>query len=91
MFAYASDHEAIRYLLRPSASDPAESAAFLERCERVWESGEVYVRAITLAGSPLLGTIEARPSKHGAGLGYVLSRAGWGNGPMTEAVQAVVD
>lgn len=81
----------MRYLPRLPTSDPADTAAFLERCERVWESGEAYVWAITLPDGLLIGMIEARPSKHGVELGYVLLRTVWGNGYMTEAVRAVVD
>ncbi|NOY55911.1 MAG: GNAT family N-acetyltransferase, partial [Actinobacteria bacterium] len=90
VFAYASDSQVMQYLSRVPTTDPADSAAFLQRCLRVWESGEAYVWAITLPDGSLIGMIEGQPSKHGFELSYGLNRVAWGNGYMTEALQAIV-
>ena len=92
VFAYASDSEVMRYLPRLPSTDIAESRAFLERCERVWETHEALVWAITLnQGMSLIGMIEGRLSAHGVELGYVLNRPWWGNGYMTEAAGPVIE
>ena len=90
-FAYASDPAVTKYLSWRPTTDPADSAAFLERCSRVWESGEACVWAITETGDDgLVRMIEARPTGHGVEIGYGLNRSAWGNGIMTEAVRAVI-
>jgi RimJ/RimL family protein N-acetyltransferase len=38
-----------------------------------------------------IGMVEVRIERHKASLGYVLARAHWGSGYMTEAVAAVVE
>ena len=91
VFAYASDPEVMRYLSRTPSTDIAETRGFLDRCARMWESGDALVWAITLNREEvaLIGMIEVRPSDHGLELGYVLNRSSWGHGYMTEAVTAV--
>ena len=46
---------------------------------------------LTDEGGRPLGVIELRPSGHRAEIGYVLGRAWWGQGLMTEAARAVVE
>lgn len=88
--AYASNPAVMKYLSRPPSTDPSQSEAFVERCARVWESGEAYAWAITEPpAGELMGMIEARPSRHGIELGYVLSQAAWGKEYMVEAAKAV--
>lgn len=91
VFDYASDPVVTRFLtFRPYAD--ASEVVFIERCEQLWADGSAFPWAITIHGSDeLLGTIEARPTDHGVELGYVLRRRAWGNGYMTEAVQAVTE
>ena len=92
MFDYASDVEVTRFLTFPPAVEVSFVVEFLERCEQVWLDGSAFPWAITLHDhDELLGTVEARPTVHGVELGYVLRRSSWGNGYMTEAVQAVAD
>lgn len=88
VFAYASDPEVMRYLPRTPSTDIAETRGFLDRCARMWESGDALVWAITLNGedAELIGMVEARPSDNGLELGYVLNRSRWRYGYMTEAV-----
>ena len=89
-FDYASDIEVTRFLTFPPATEVSFVVEFLERCEQAWLDGSAFPWAITLHGhDELLGTVEARPTVHGVELGYVLRRSSWGNGYMTEAVQAV--
>ena len=92
MFDYASDIEVTRFLTFPPATEISFVVEFLERCEQVWLDGSAFPWAITLHGhDELLGTVEARPTIHGVELGYVLRRSSWGNGYMTEAVEAVAE
>ena len=87
---YKSDPEVTRHLTFPTSTDLADAVRFLDRCEQVWSQATAFPWAITLRDhDELLGLIEARPTDHGIELGYVLRRWAWGNGYMTEAVDAV--
>lgn len=90
--AYARDAEVTRYLTwRPhrTLADGEEPAA--QRLA-AWETGRYFSWVITLKeGGELIGMISARPEDWRVDLGYVLARAYWGRGYMTEAVRAVTD
>jgi ribosomal-protein-alanine N-acetyltransferase len=89
VFDYASDPVVTRFLTFGPYADVSE-VVFIERCDQLWADASAFPWAITVRGSDeLLGTIEARPTDHGVELGYVLRRSAWGNGYMTEAVEAV--
>ncbi|MFZ5477103.1 MAG: GNAT family N-acetyltransferase [Myxococcota bacterium] len=88
---YCRDPEVCRYMTwRPHLSD-VETRAFLATVEEAWRTG-VGERAwaITERGDDRpIGMIGAR-AHHGYVLGYVLARAWWGRGIVTEAARAVV-
>ena len=88
---YARDHEAIRWM----GFEPHTSIDVTERLVDAWirgwgQRGIVFVieRA---ADSRFLGIIDASFDGHGAFIGYVLCRPGWGNGFATEAAHSLVD
>jgi RimJ/RimL family protein N-acetyltransferase len=89
---YTQDPEVTRYLAWKPHASIDQTLEFLERCQRVWTTGEScpYVIERRKSGE-LLGMIELRLEGHSAGLGYVLAKAHWGKGIMTEAAQALVD
>jgi ribosomal-protein-alanine N-acetyltransferase len=88
---YAQDPLVTRYLIwRPHAS-LSETRAFLRRCETAWHRGSAFPWVITRRrDNRLMGMIEPQVDGHRVELGYVLARAFWGQGYMTEAAGAVV-
>ena len=87
---YAQDAAVARYTTwRPHESLGA-TREFLRRCALARKQGKAFPWAITLRDDGrLIGNIETRPDGHRVELGYVLARAYWGRGFMSEAVRAV--
>ncbi len=89
---YAQDPEVCRYMSWRPHTSIQDTHRFLEGCARERETGYTLSWAITLPGTPgPIGMITCRPERYKADIGYVLARAYWGNGYMSEAVHAVVD
>jgi [ribosomal protein S5]-alanine N-acetyltransferase len=89
---YAQDPTVTRHLTWRPHARLDESRSYLARCEAGWNSGTDLTWALTLAGSDrLIGMIALRPRGHMADIGYVLARAHWGKGLMSEAGRAIVD
>jgi RimJ/RimL family protein N-acetyltransferase len=88
---YARDEQVTHYLpWRPHRS-LADTHRFLERCQAVWQDGSAYPWGIELAGTTdLVGMAEIRIRTSAVDMGYVLARAHWGRGLMTEALRPVV-
>jgi ribosomal-protein-alanine N-acetyltransferase len=88
---YASDPLVTRYLIwRPHASS-LETQAFLRRCETAWQEGSAFPWVIVRRrDNRLMGMIEPQVNGHKVELGYVLGKAFWGEGYMTEAAETVV-
>jgi len=90
--AYASDPEVTRYLPWKPHRSAAETRAFLQRCLDSWQKGSTFPWVLTeRRGGPPMGMIELRSEGTSADIGYVLARAQWGRGFMTEALKAVLD
>jgi lincosamide nucleotidyltransferase A/C/D/E len=87
---WATDPEVVRYLTwRPSRSVD-ETRRFVEQCVEAWRGTTRRVWTISRIGElEPIGMIELRLDGLRATLGYVLARAAWGHGYMTEAVQNV--
>ncbi len=91
VFAYAADAEVTRFLTITPRSDISDAVKFLERCSEAWDAGTSFPLAmVDKSTGGFIGIIEPRVSIHGIELGYALRRSAWGNGYMTEAIQAVV-
>jgi RimJ/RimL family protein N-acetyltransferase len=89
---YARDPEVTRYLTWRPHTSPDDTLEFLKYCADGWVKSGPFTWVITLRESGrLAGAIELRPQGHRVELGYVLGRAYWGRGLMTEAVRAVTD
>lgn len=91
--AYGQDAEVTRYVTWRPHQSVRETEEYLRRCLNDSGTGARFVWAITPRGGDdaLVGVIEARVNKHKAECGYVLSRAQWGRGIMTEALTAVIE
>jgi RimJ/RimL family protein N-acetyltransferase len=87
---WARDPEVTRYLAWRPHTSAEQAIAHVERVRAGWEDGDEYTWLLeTRTGGELLGAIAARVDDHGVNLGYVLGRASWGQGYMTEAVAAL--
>lgn len=87
---YAQDPEVVRYLLWRPHRSVEDTRVFLERCRKVWSEGADFPWVIQLASGEVAGMLEMRMQPPAAQLGYVLARARWGQGLMTEALEPVV-
>jgi RimJ/RimL family protein N-acetyltransferase len=91
--AYASDPEVTRYLSWRYYTEVEPLRKFLHSVMDTWETGEGgghYGWMLCLRGTDtLIGSIGVGFDAHGAVIGYVLGRAYWGRGLMTEVVRFV--
>lgn len=89
---YAQDPEVTRYLCWPPHRDLAVTQGFVRGRLAAWEQGHDLTWAITRPGEDrCLGMIGIRLDGFKADIGYVLARAFWGHGLMSEAARAVAD
>lgn len=90
--AYAQDHEVVRYLPWLPHASVENTRSFVQWSMEAWSGEHRFPWVITCKESKtLLGMIELRPHDFHASLGYVLARAYWNQGIMSEAVQVLVD
>lgn len=94
VYAYSRDPEVARHVLWDAHRSIAESRAFLRFMLRQYRWGEPSSWGIVLRETGrLVGTIgymSYTPENSAVELGYSLSRECWGQGLMTEALQAVL-
>jgi ribosomal-protein-alanine N-acetyltransferase len=89
--SYAGDPEVTRFLTWKSDQTLPDIRLFLLRAMEKWESMSAFTWTIVLGESlQPIGMIDLRMDAH-AQMGYVLARAYWNRGIMTEAVRAVVE
>ncbi len=88
---YASDPEVTRYLTWKAGQGRTEIETFLAGALDHWAKNRAFTWTILRKGVPdPIGMIDVRLETH-AQLGYVLDRAYWNCGLMTEAVRAILD
>jgi RimJ/RimL family protein N-acetyltransferase len=89
---YASDPAVAKYMTWRPHLDIAETAAFLERCEKAWTDGSAFPWTLwSKSGEDLVGLVEIRVRPPAVDLGYALTRRWWHQGFMTEALQPVLE
>ena len=89
---YARDSEVTRYLAWRPHQTLTDTKAFLKRAAAGWSSGERYGWVLTLKGRDRpIGMLSCGIQTDQAGLAYVLGRNHWGEGIMSEAVEALVE
>jgi ribosomal-protein-alanine N-acetyltransferase len=88
---YAQDPDVTKYLTwRPNRS-VGETREFLEASLAAWREGRSYHWTIVRKeDQELMGMINASIENHKWQIGYVLARAYWGKGYMTEALRKLV-
>lgn len=88
---YARDAEVTKYLTWSPNRAVDETRDFLRGCLDNWDNGQSFHWVIVRKKDDrILGMITARVDGHKWELGYVLARAYWGRGYMTEVVKALV-
>ncbi len=89
---YASDPEVTRFLSWRNYTAIEPLREFLRGAVRIWETDEgghyPWMLCLRETGE-LVGSVGVGLGMHGASLGYVLGRAHWNRGLMTEAVRYV--
>jgi len=89
---YGQDAEVTRYLIWQPHKSIEETIQFLKRVLAGWQEGKSFSWVITRKPDyQLMGMVALRIEEYKANLGYLLARPYWGQGYMTEAVQALVD
>ena len=89
--AYGTDAEVTRYLSWRPHTDRASAEAHMKQRLADMKRGSELGWMIEHNDEPgLLGMISLFPVKHQGELGYVLARAAWGQGYMSEAAAAVL-
>jgi len=88
--SYATDAAVCRYMIWRPHESIAVTRHFLEECIASWQTGDrlPYI-LVEKSSSTLLGMLDARIQGQQIDIGYVLARAHWGKGFMTEAVDAL--
>jgi [ribosomal protein S5]-alanine N-acetyltransferase len=87
--AYAQDPEIVRYLTFRPHRDLKDTQEAVERFLENWQTGKSYCWLIFRSDpEELVGAISAREDQ-GMNLGYLLARPFWGQGFMSEALNAV--
>jgi len=90
--AYASDPLVTRYLSWRYYTSVEPLRQFLRAAVRIWETDAPghYAWLLCLQGTDIpIGSIGVSSGMHGLVVGYVLGRAHWGRGLMTEALSYV--
>ena len=91
---WAGRPDNVTYLIWPAHADLDVTQTILERWVAAYQDGGTFIWAITLKSQPdqVIGDISALdyvPATNSMTIGYVLGRAYWGKGYMTQALIAV--
>lgn len=91
--AYTADPEVVRYVTWRAHESAADTRRFLEHCLKEWAEDRSYPYVICPKDAPEapFGMIHPRRRPNGVEFGYVLAKAEWGKGTMTEALKALLD
>jgi RimJ/RimL family protein N-acetyltransferase len=85
-FRTAAHPEVMKYMDWPAHKSEADARAYLEGCERRWDSGaEYHWMILSKPSTQVIGSISARVHGHAADFGYLLAHEAWGQGLGTEA------
>ena len=91
VFEFANDPEVVKYLVWRRHQEIAESVRFIENGRAHWLFEEARPYSIVdKASGQIAGLAEVRRKKFVATVGYVLARPYWGQGAMTEILQAMM-
>jgi ribosomal-protein-alanine N-acetyltransferase len=88
---HAQDREVTRYVSWRAHADLEETREYVRMCLLAWDVGKAFHWVIERnEDKQVLGMMIARMAEEKWELGYVLARAYWGQGYMTEALKALI-
>jgi RimJ/RimL family protein N-acetyltransferase len=88
---YAQDPEVTKYVSWRAHQSIDETREYMRMCLLAWDVAKAFHWVIELQeDKQVIGMIVARVNAEKWELGFVLARAHWGRGYMTEAVQSIV-
>jgi ribosomal-protein-alanine N-acetyltransferase len=88
---YAQDPEVTKYVSWHAHKDIEETRDFVRTCLLAWSAGNAFHWVIErLEDKPVIGMMSVRAGGQRWELGYVLARAHWKRGYMTEAVKGII-
>ena len=89
---YAQDDVVTQFLPWEPHQDIHATRRFLQECNEQWRDGRNFSFGILHKEiEQVIGMISMRPKAHNVDVGYVLARAYWGQGIMTEALTMLSD
>ncbi len=88
---YMQDTEVTRYVMWRLHTNVDQTLEFLKGCISAWDDGRRFPYVITFkeVDKPV-GMVDFHINGLQAGIGYVIARAYWGQGYMSEAVRVIV-
>ncbi len=89
--SYAHDEEVTRFLTWRPNNSVEEVEGYLRKALAAQGRTQLNWVIIRKDNSSLIGMISCRIDNHKVEIGYVLGRAAWGKGFMTEAARAIMD
>jgi ribosomal-protein-alanine N-acetyltransferase len=88
---YAQDPEVTKYVSWHAHESLEETRDYVHTCLLAWDTGKAFHWVIERAeAKQVIGMIIARVNAEKWELGYVLARAHWRQGYMTEALKAII-
>ena len=88
---YAQDAEVAKYVSWRAHQNLEETREYVRMCQLAWDVGKAYHWVIERReDSRLIGMMIARINAAKWELGFVLARAFWGQGYMTEALNGII-
>lgn len=94
IFEYASDPETTEYMIFPTHTSVAEAERFIESCGSDFLNTKRVEFAIELKSTKKMigafGLHHFSSNHHSVEFGYILNRAHWGNGYVTEVVNRML-
>lgn len=89
---YATDHEVCKYMVWTPHESREFTGELMSSFVEAWQDGPRMPYVIVKKGSNnAIGMLEARIAGPVVDLGFVLARMHWGQGLMTEAIDALAD
>jgi RimJ/RimL family protein N-acetyltransferase len=88
---YAQDPEVTKYVSWRAHQSIDETREYMRMCSLAWDVGKAFHWVIELReDKQVIGMMIARVNIEKWELGFVLARAHWGRGYMTEAVKSII-
>ncbi len=90
--SYCQDPAVCRHMVWVPHTSLEVTHQFVKRCIAEWDGKNAFPYVITRkTDAQVLGMLEVRQTEFRANIGYVLSKAYWGQGLMPEAIRSLVD